>query len=408
MKNLFGIMILAMVLLQSCGDDRGPLSTEKAGDFKLTLISDKSSGKARIDTFHLVYSLTDGGNVISENITRVQFRSKFGIIDTTRGVGFEDGAKPLVAKYVYPNEISDTLYDTVVAFYPVPLSKDTVKDTAFIRIDPLLEGSGYLPPAILNLEVGTDTVYKVGAGWKMFVFAKVSDSLGNPVRDGIAVNFSYDSSTVDTNLVSLVNVTQTGQKQCIESVCDSLPGQAISLLSFSSQAISDTLKLLAALEGKKSISSIDTLIIPLPKQGLLLEAHYRNAGDLIVDHGPDTAKIEVTLKDAYKVPVPGKTVCVNPRGGYGVPSCYVRDENDVPIGSTPCGCKEDDESCDLLPKPFCGLTDEEGSFMYKIVVEPRFQLDPEVPKQTVQVELEEQETHVQNLEFNFDVLFPAF
>ncbi len=401
------LLLTLLVIFLSCGDNRGLINEEglrKGSGPSLSLVPSALTARAQLDTVFLFYQLTDANQLLITDAQQVKFSARYGVVDTNRST---DGPQGSYARYFYPKLSKDTLRDTIIAYMERGIGYDNVADTAIIRIDPLGEGTGFLPASNLHLQVRADSVFKAGAGWKMLVYAKVSDSLGNPVRNDLPVNFAFLPSGIDTSLVSFINVARTGRQRCIQNFCDSLPGEAVSILTFASRAISQTVSLSAWIEGAQRIQDQQSLILPLPKAGLRLSAHYRNAGDLIVrNFQNDTARIVVSLSDAYNQPIPNKRVCVTPRGGLGVPNCSVKNAEGAIIGSTPCRCQDGPEYCDMLPNPYCGWTDAKGTFPASIYVTKIFQLDPEVLKQTVQVELEEQETQVRTLDFSFDVIFP--
>lgn len=360
---------------------------------------------AQVDTVALVVHLTDAQNnliELSKSVTeQIHFKSNHGTIANSFGVFPES---PFI--YFFPNSIDTALNDIVTIDFTYNDNADTVRDSIELVVTPRLSAIGQLRPARINVSVRTDTVYKSGAGWKMLVDAHVSDTLGNPVVDDIPVLFTFvETKNLDTNLISLNNLAYTGEPCDLGDDCGSIAGEAISILTFDSRAISDTIVIRGTVDDGSGISSIDTLVIPLPVHGLKLKLHDRNGGVLYVKQGEDAiSNVLVTLRDAFNVPIPGKTINVTPSGGILLPNCKVVNTNGKVIGSEPCEFLAEEER-DTLYNPFSGITDSNGEFRIRIRIAYQDLQDPEMLYQSISIEVEENETHVMNTDFSFQVTF---
>lgn len=424
---------------------------------ELTLLLKSDSNKVDIDatkdTLTLLYEVFDKeNNVISlkGKEEQVSLFAKYGKIANKE-------------KYYYPIATDTLLYDTITMKFVYNDGLDSTIDKMAVTIHPKQNSIGFLPPDYINVNMRTDTVYQSGAFWNMFVDAIVSDSLGNPVEDGIAVLFSIESSSVDTSLVSLGNLASTGDTAKIGNIKSHILGEAINVFTYDSKAIGATVVIKASVRDNPSIFDLDTLILPVPKHNLKLMAHDRNGGLVKVKKSEDeqTAKILVTLRDAFNIPVPYHTVNISALGGNIVPNGKVYDSLGNWIGSTPIiqdstwreecfewdslivdtvypdsvnpdtvGSVHDDwkvwekyptdticdpeeeplfnyfPDYDTLPNPYSGYTNKNGEFMIHIKIDSYDKpADPDINTITVPVTLVEESTHLMNSDFSFSVIF---
>lgn len=456
-KRLFALLpLLALVWHFGCETRLAIQEIEFEDDLTLLLRSD--SGKVDIDatkdTLTLLYEVFDKeNNVISlkgkeEQISVV---AKYGKIANKE-------------KYFYPDTTESLLYDTITTTFFYNDGIDSASDKMAVTIHPKQNSIGFLPPDYINVNMRTDSVYKSGAYWKMFVDAIVSDSLGNPVEEGIAVMFTIEEASIeDTSLVSIENLTNTGDTAQIENIKSYILGEAINVFTYDSKAIGATVVIKAEVRDNPAIFDLDTLVLPVPKHNLKLMAHDRNGGLVKVKKSEDeqTAKILVTLRDAFNIPVPYHTVNISALGGQIVPNGKVYDTLGNWIGSTPiiqdstwreeCFtwdslivdtiypdsinpdtvstvlddwkvwekspkdtiCDPDEEplfnyfpAYDTLPNPYSGYTNENGEFMIHIKIDSYDKpADPDINTITVPVTLVEESTHLMNSDFSFSVIF---
>lgn len=366
-------------------------------------------------------------------------------------------------KYYYksPSDsiMMDSLVDTINLFVVYNDGLDTAKDELEVLVTPSESSIGFLPPDKISVSVRTDTVYMKGA-WQMFIDAIVSDSLGNPVKDGTPVFFKIESSTVDTSLVVIRNIAETGDTANIDDVYDRVPGDAINVLTYKSEAIGATIVVKAMVQNDSSIVDYDTLILPVPTSNMKLVLSDRNGGVVEVPHNSEAiAKFEVFLRDGFNKPIPYHYVNAGALAGRIMPNAKVfnEDSSEV-IGSMPVegdtiidsivfdheeiqidtfydttlasmwpydttitqrieydtlvivdSTLYDTTTYELLDNPYSGYTDSSGAFPLWIKMSSNeAPLDSKINTLQVQVELEEATTHYKVTDFSFPVLFNKY
>lgn len=458
MKKRFFALLPLLILIWHFGCETRMAVQEIEFEEELTLLlkcdSEKFEIDATKDTLTLLYEVFDTENNIISLVGKedqIFVEAKFGKIANK-------------SLYYFPETTDTLLLDTITMTFVYNDGLDSTVDQMAVTINPKQSSIGFLPPDYINVNMRTDTVYKSGAGWKMFVDAIVSDSLGNPVEDGIPVMFTIEEASVeDTSLVSLENLSATGDTAQIESVKSHILGEAINVFTYDSEAIGATVVIRAEVQDNPTIFDLDTLVLPVPRHNLKLMAHDRNGGLVKVKKSKDeqTAKILVTLRDAFDVPVPHHIVNVSALGGQIVANGKVYDSLDNWIGSTPIMqdstwreecftwdslivdtiypdsvdadtvgtvhddwkvwekypkdtiCDPDEEPLfnyfpdyDTLHNPYSGYTDEKGEFMIYIKIDSYDKpADPDINTITVPITLVEESTHSMNSDFSFSVIF---
>ncbi len=431
------LLFFAATLWLRC-EYRTPLEFEESPKMRVEPSPTNEVG-ARTNSVNILVTLTDAdNNVLSDTLT-VHFRTQVGVVETYK---LSSGSNAKGYRYYYPDSTDAVMYDTVTAVFYFNGESDSIQKSTVIKIVPRDLSVGYLNPHRIRVEARTDTVYKSGAGWKMLYHATVTDFLDNPVTDSALVLFSFEKGSVDTSLVSVGNLAWTGASRCVGDVCDSLPGDAITVLSYSSQAIGDTAIIRAQVSGT-GIVAADTLVLPLPRADLHLFARNANLGDLIVEgYRADTAHVQVVLQDAFGVAVPSRRIDVTAKGGEMIPLCTKRDNSGAIIGTEPCDCRalpcncfespcecdtvhfdpcrifypggqpgQADTLCDSLRSwgPYCdtlaygntGITGENGMFPVMIVVRKENQKDEETFYQDLELTFREEGN--QGLEPDFEL-----
>jgi hypothetical protein len=425
-----GTLLLAMM---SC-ENRLPTEQEPAGlPARALLVSVDPAREviAQVDTLQILAQLVDSNRNVITDAAPIRLGACRGLVLTD--ISSENRQSGTHARYLYPHAIDTILTDTLTAWYTTA-DEDTLRESIALSIRPRSDAVGHLEPAHINVEIRTDSVYKAGGAWNMFVDAKVFDQMGNPVRDGRAVVFTFEESGVDTSLLGLRNLAQTGARTVItDGVGDSVVGNAISVLTYLSEAISKTVIVRATVVNDTGITSLDTLPLPLPTPGLKIEAHDNNAETIIVrGTTPDTASIRVTVRDAFNVPIAGRYVKVTAKPGIILPLCPVYDGNGTIIGSRSCTCDtvfldsclvRDSldpaiitdticthhsavHNCEPLPYTASGITNADGEFIVKVVLISDHIGDEANPTTEVFIELKERITHKENdEEFSFPIFF---
>ncbi len=365
--------------------------------------------------------------------------------------------------YFVSDTVSDSAVDTVVMTLRYNDGVDSVSDTLIVAVTPSESSIGFLPPERMSLTVRTDSVYMDG-NWQLFVDAIVSDSLGDPVKDGTPVIFSIESSTIDTSQVTLGTIVYTGDTATIDNMRDQIPGDAINVITYTSAAIGAQVVLKATVQTDSTIVARDTLFFPVPTNNLKLNISDRNGGIVEVPNGGSAiAKFEVSLQDGFNAPIPRHVVNVSSLAGKIMPSAKVYDADSNVVGSIPVEgdtlidseefwsklidttffdtTYEDTSKSWELPKidtiivdtlifdtsdvldstihdttinhlldnPYSGLTNAQGTFALWIRMNANeAPADDKIKTMNVQVELEEATTHHKENEFSFPVLFNKF
>jgi hypothetical protein len=437
MKKVLICAFAAFGLLAGC-EYRTPMEFEEPPRIRIEPHPSNTIG-ARTQNLELDVIVTDADNNVLPDTLAITFQTLFGVIVTEENEGTDIGKQYM---YYYPDSVSAILHDTVTAVLYYNGKSDSVTASTAITILPRDMAVGHLDPHSIRLEARSDTVFKAGAGWKMWYHATVSDSLDNPVTDSVSVVFSLVKGTVDTSQVSIGNISWTGASRCINDLCDSLGGEAITTLSYTSHAIGDSAIIRAQVMGT-DIVDFDTLELPLPRAGLHLFARDANLGPVIVDRfTPDTATFEVVLHDAFGVPVPGRRITLSVDGGELLPLCSARDERgdlvtvSCDCRSLPCPCPADpaacgcdtivfnpcritnwggdpDTLCDSLVMrgPHCdtigygntGVTDRNGSFIINVQVRKEHQKDEETLSQELIILLREQGNQEKEADFELSI-----
>ncbi len=384
-----------MLLLLAC-ETRLPVDNIEFEE-KLTLrlfVSEEAIVEAQSDTLNLLLVATDASN----NIISLDGRDSTISITPTFGKHYQ-------RMYFYDKELDTLLVDTIIAQFVYNDGLDTASDTLFVTVSPSESTIGSLTPDKISLSIRTDTVYMDG-GWNMFIDALVSDSLGNPVKDGIPVFFTIDSSTIDTSELLLGNLVETGDTAVIDINKDQIPGNALNVLQYSSAAIGAMIIIKAQIQTDSTIVAYDTLKLPVPEQNLKLVISDRNGGVVEVPrNGEALAKFEVSLQDGFNKPIPYHYVNVSSLAGRIIPNAKVyNDDSTMVIGSTPAII--DSLEYDTLDNPYSGYTDKDGTFdLYIKMSSAEAPIDDKVKTMGVQVEVEEATTHHKETDFSFQVLF---
>jgi hypothetical protein len=373
MKNvLYGLLALAFVCIRC--DNRLPVITEdpaRRPSILHLLPIDDTEVIARIDTFRFYAALADSNlNIVSDTVN-ITVRATDGLLKRMPTPP-EDSDGRILYHYVYPYEIDSGKSVALIATSPRPGTEDTINDTLPLTIVPSEKAVGYLKPATININPRTDTasVFMSGGGWKLLVYALVSDSLGNPVEHQVPVIFSLRYPSMDSSWVSIDNLSYTGAEQCVDRTCDQLQGTAITRLSYDSRAILDTVIIQARVESSRLIEARDTLILPVPTKNLNLSARNTGGGPVQYDQHRNTiASLEVSLRDAYGWPISGATILIDAKKNTVQPNCFAIDTvSGESNGSEPCECEADSADCPTLPDMYTGRTDSAGTFDLELLI----------------------------------------
>jgi len=412
MKALLYISVF-LTLLTSC-EYRTPVEeVEFEEELRIYLELDKESLNSEDDSLVLSVTVIDDFNnkVVLDDVdtsSMFLFSAVQGLVSAYTSESEEENSvvtsKSLLI-YTYPFEIDSAFVDTISVLFVYNNGNDTSTSSIEFEVKPLQSTVGSLPADYINLNMRTDTVYKSGAFWNMFVDAIVSDSLGNPVDNGVGVLFTIEDCSVDTSLVSLENVSLTGEFAIIGDNVAQIKGEAINVFTYDSKAIGATIVIKSQLVEDSTIYDFDTLVIPLPKEGLQLMAHNRSGGVILTsDNDRSTAIIAVTLRDAFNIPVPFHTIEISSNGGTISPNKYVYEDGKV-VGSTPVERFEGTD-VDTLPNPFSGITDIDGEVIFWINVDQSEKPgSEEINTKEINVVIEQKETQLVNDDFSFTVQF---
>lgn len=421
---LAAVLLLALV---TC-ENRLPVEPEsdRPAESLLLTVDTDDAVIAQLDTVKISVLLVDTNmNVIADTFT-IPLRARSGLLFPLSGEGSGTNEKSEYL-YYFPYDIDEVHYDTLTAWYLRPGKQDTLRASGVLTIKPRAAEVGYLEPAYVSVEIRTDSVYKSGGSWAMFVDAKVSDPMGNPVESGHTVVFSLEESGIDTSLLALHNLARTGDTTVIqlgqagEVYQVQADGDAISVLSYESKAVDKTVILRGTLAGDSSITDLDTLLLPLPTCELELTARYIKNTSMHVPLGEsDTAVLRISLQDAFNVPIPGRRIRLTASpGGDVLPLCPVYDGNGAIVTSRVCTCDtvfadscilrdslnpdivvmtchdyDTVYNCTPLPEPATGITDESGEFIARILVDGTHRENKDTELQELTVTLHEEESGV--------------
>jgi hypothetical protein len=390
-KTRILLALLAGLTLATC-DNRTPLVPHDGEDLpqEIHIVPDDDTEIiAQADSLLFYVAVVDSNLNLIGGALDVRVKASDGFIVPLDNPDPEDAR--LLFRYTYSHAIDSALSVELVATTMRASDSARVADTLLVNVVPQQRSVGYLSPAAININPRTDTasIYMAGGEWVLFVYAVVMDSLSNPIDGKVPVVFSLEHGATDSSQVSITNLARTSVRACAYQHCDSVGGSAISVLSYDSRAILDTVVIRAAVQNRPEIRAVDTLILPVPTKGLKLSAKSLLSGPVVVGNDGGRGEIEVSLRDAYNVPIAGASVRIDAEVNHVLPNCYDYDSSTgLSDGSEPCACDTlafydscvvwnssayaydtlcaqpyEIENCSPLPDPFAGVTDRSGKFV---------------------------------------------
>ncbi len=335
--------LLAAVLTVPGCDNRMP--TDSSEPVRIILTAERSPAQvtAQLDSLRITVAPADSNNIRLDS-AHIRMHADGGLL---LPVMSQRGESVLEYQFFYPEPTATIDTVTVTASYGEPDNRSAVSESLVVSVIPLEKTYGYRVPATINIDPKTiqGEVYQSAGGWSMFVYAVVLDSTGNPVEGRIPVTFTIESTTADPSSVSIGNQAFTGERRSIGSAKDSVPGNAVTVLSYDRNSILDTVVIKATIE-VPNISVTDTIVLPIPLDGLQMIAEYLDGGPVPVQES-DRAHLGLTLMDAYNAPIPGVAVSLRSDQIPLVPNCYQVLETGEIDGSMPCTV------CDSMARDTC-------------------------------------------------------